>query len=149
MRLFTPIRMHRWCASWQLDDSHGADGVVASKDIESIADLKGKTVGVLRGGLPQFYLNVLLKEVGLSEADIEVVDLASEDAGQAFLLQEVDAAVTIEPWLTQGKEAAHGHLLTDSSETTGLLTRCLMTTPGVLRARQSEFRALVGPGMRP
>ena len=84
-----------------------------------------------------------MKEVGLSEADVEVVDLASEDAGQAFLLQEVDAAVTIEPWLTRGKAAAHGHLLTDSSETTGLLTSCLMTTPGVLRARQSEFRALV------
>ena len=46
------------------------------------------------GGLQQFYLNVLLKEAGLSEADIEVVDLSAEDAGQAFLLQEVDAAVT-------------------------------------------------------
>jgi NitT/TauT family transport system substrate-binding protein len=126
-----------------MDDSQGADGVVASKDIQSIADLKGKSVAVLRGGLQQFYLNVLLKEAGLSEADIEVVDLIPEDAGQAFLLQEVDAAVTLEPWLTQGKEAAHGHLLTDSSETPGLLVSCLLTTPGVLEQRQAEFKALV------
>ena len=85
-----------------------------------------------RKSLPQFYLNVLLREAGLSEADIEVVDLTPEDAGQAFLLKEVDAAVTFEPWLTQGKEAAHGHLLTDSSEKPGLLVDCLLTTPGVL-----------------
>jgi NitT/TauT family transport system substrate-binding protein len=48
-----------------MDDSRGADGVVASKDIQSIADLKGKSVAVLRGGLQQFYLNVLLEEAGL------------------------------------------------------------------------------------
>ena len=57
-----------------------------------------------RGSISQFYLNVLLKEAGLSEADIEVVDLSAEDAGQAFLMQEVDAAVTNEPWLTQAQE---------------------------------------------
>ncbi|HEX6112348.1 MAG TPA: ABC transporter substrate-binding protein [Geminicoccaceae bacterium] len=125
-----------------MGESRGADGIVASKDVQSIADLKGRSVAVLRGGLPQFYLNVLLKEAGLSEADIEVVDLTPDDAGQAFLLKEVDAAVTFEPWLTQGKEAAHGHLLADSSEKPGLLVDCLMTTPGVLEKRQAEFNAL-------
>ena len=87
-----------------MDDSQGADGIVASKDIQSIADLKGKSVAVLRAASSQFYLNVLLKEAGLSEADIEVVDLTPEDAGEAFLLQEVDAAVTWEPWLMPGPE---------------------------------------------
>ena len=75
-------------------DSHGGDGIVATKDIRTVADLKGKSVAVLRGSVTQFYSDVLLKEAGLSEADIEVVDLISEDAAQAFLLQEVDAAVT-------------------------------------------------------
>ncbi len=32
----------------------------------------------------------------------------------AFLMQEVDAAVSWEPWLTQGSEAEHGHLLADT-----------------------------------
>jgi NitT/TauT family transport system substrate-binding protein len=66
-------------------------------------------------------LNLLLKKAGLSEADIETVEMSADDAGNAFLMQEVDAAVTWEPWLTQGKQAAHGHLLSDSSETPGLL----------------------------
>ncbi len=131
------------------DESQGADGIVASKDIQSIADLKGRSVAVLRGGVQQFYLNVLLKEAGLSEADIEVVDLTPEDAGQAFLLQEVDAAVTYEPWLTQGKEAAHGHLLTDTSEQPGLIVDCLMATAGVFESARTSSRRSPAPGMRP
>ena len=87
-----------------LDESHGGDGILATKDIRAVADLKGRSVAVLRGSLQQFYLGVLLKEAGLSEADIEVVDLPFDDAAEAFMMQEVDAAVTYEPWLTPGQE---------------------------------------------
>jgi NitT/TauT family transport system substrate-binding protein len=87
-------------------------------------------------------LNVLLKKAGLSEADIETVDLTAEDAGNAFLMHEVDAAVTWEPWLTQGSQSEHGHLLADTSQTPGLLVGCLLAKPGVLEARLAEFRAL-------
>ena len=92
--------------------------------------------------MSQFYLNVLLKDAGLSEADIETVNMSGDDAGNAFLLQEVDAAVSWEPWLTQGKEAEHGHLLADTSERPGLVVECLVAKTDVLDARLPEFRAL-------
>jgi NitT/TauT family transport system substrate-binding protein len=125
-----------------LDESRGGDGILANKDIRTIADLKGRSVAVPRGSLQQFYLAILLKEVGLTEADVEVVDLPAEDAGEAFMMQEVDAAVTFEPWLTPGKNAAHGHLLTDTSKQSGLITDCLETTAGVLDQRRPEFQAI-------
>lgn len=125
-----------------LDDSVGADGVVAHKDIRTIGDLKGKLVAFSAQGVGQFYLNVLLKDAGLSEGDIEVVDLPGQDAATAFLLQEIDAAVTWEPWLTEAKNAEHGHLLTDSSEKPGLIADCLVTTAGVFEARKGEFQAV-------
>lgn len=125
-----------------LDDSRGADGVLATKEIQSVGDLKGKSVAVLHGSVSHFYLNVLLQEVGLSQADIEVVDISAEDAGEAFLLQEVDAAVTWEPWLTQGKTAEHGHLLTDSSERPGLIVDGLLTRADVFAERKDDFRAV-------
>jgi NitT/TauT family transport system substrate-binding protein len=37
------------------DDTRGADGIVADRDIRSIADLEGKTVGVPVGSTSQFY----------------------------------------------------------------------------------------------
>lgn len=123
------------------DDTRGADGIVASKHIRSIADLKGKAVTVDFGSSSQFYLNTLLKEAGLSEGDLEVVDLEGDAAGEAFLLREVDAAVTCEPWLSQAKNAPHGHLLTDTSERPGLLVDCVVTTADVFRGRQADFRA--------
>jgi NitT/TauT family transport system substrate-binding protein len=87
-------------------------------------------------------LNVLLKEVGLSEADVEVVDLSAEDAARAFLLQEVDAAVTNDPFLTEAKNAEHGHLLTDTSERPGLLVDCLLTRADLFDQRKADFEAV-------
>jgi NitT/TauT family transport system substrate-binding protein len=125
-----------------LEDSLGGDGILASKDIHSIADLKGRTVAFQELTVQQFYLNVLLNEAGLSEADIEPVPLDGQDAGEAFMLQEVAAAVTYEPWLTQGKTMAHGHLLADSSQHPGLIVGCLATPAATFKDRKADFRAL-------
>jgi NitT/TauT family transport system substrate-binding protein len=129
-----------WVAAFA--ESAGGDGVVATRDIRSIADLKGKTVAFQERSVPQFYLNVLLKEAGLSEADIEPVLLPARDAADAFMLREVDAAVTWEPWLTLAKDAGHGHLLTDSSDRPGLIADGLFTTAGKLKDRRAEFKAV-------
>jgi NitT/TauT family transport system substrate-binding protein len=124
-----------------LDESIGGDGILATNDIRSIADLEGKVVGRAATTVSQFLLNVLLRDAGLSEADIEPVELGAEDAGTAFLLQEVDAAVTWEPFLTQGRQSKHGHVLADSSQTPGLLADCLLVRAAVFDKRVAEFRA--------
>lgn len=125
-----------------LDDSKGGDGVVASKEIDTIADLKGKKVAFTEGSVAQFYLNVLLRDAGLKQSDIEVVNMTGGDAGSAFVSGQVDAAVTWEPWLTKGKEAPHGQLLTDSSENPGLITEVMLAAADVTKARQPEIKAL-------
>lgn len=124
-----------------LDESHGADGVLATRDIATIADLKGRSVAVLHGSVTHFFLSVLLRDAGLSLDDLKVVDLSAEDAGEAFLLQEVDAAVTWEPWLTQGRETEHGHVLTDSSEHPGLIVDGLLARADVFARRKDDFSA--------
>ena len=124
------------------DDSAGGDGLVATRDIQSIADLKGKTVAYEDESVSEFYLNVLLGEAGLSATDIESVVLDAIDAGEAFMLQEVDAAVTWEPHLTAARNTEHGHLLTDSSSRPGLIVDGLFTLPDVLETRREEFKAV-------
>ncbi len=125
-----------------LDELHGGDGIVANNDIKSIADLEDKTVAFPKGTVSEFYLNVLLKGAGLSEADIKPVEMSFDDAANAFLMQEVDAAVSAEPWWTQGRRSEHGHLLADLSGTPGLNVDCLLTKTPVLDARLPQFRAL-------
>lgn len=125
-----------------VDDSKGGDGIVADKDIQTAADLKGKTVAYEEGGLPQFYLGVLLKEAGLSLQDIEAQNMTGDEAGAAFLEERVDAAVTSEPFLTQGNQSVHGHLLVDSSSSPGLIVDVVVTTAEKLAARPDDFKAL-------
>ena len=142
MPLYLKPEGSRYKYLFALDDSKGGDGIVANKDIKTIADLKGKKVAFSEGSVSQFYVNVLLKGAGLSESDIQVVNMSAGDAGSAFVSRNVDAAVTWEPWLTRGKQTEHGHLLTDSSTTPGLITDIVLAPEGIIAKRGDEIRAI-------
>jgi NitT/TauT family transport system substrate-binding protein len=126
-----------------LDDSAGGDGIVARKEIKSVRDLRGKRVAVQAGSVAQFFLSVLLRDAGLTEKDVQVVNMKPGDAGAAFVAGEVDAAVTWEPWLSSGKSAPHGHLLVDSSKTPGLITDVLVFRREVIEKRAREIQGVV------
>ena len=121
-------------------ESKGADGLLAGKNIKNIAGLKGKRVAFADGSSMHFYLNVLLAGAGLSQGDIEPVELTPGSAGHAFLKGKVDAALTWEPLLTRGKK--RGHLLADTSKSPGLITDIIVARPDILDKRRKEFRAL-------
>jgi NitT/TauT family transport system substrate-binding protein len=126
-----------------IDDSNGGDGIVAKKDIKSVADLKGKSVAFSEGSVSEFYLNVLLAKAGLKESDLKGVNMAAPEAGAAFVAEKVDAAVTWEPWLSRGKGTAFGHLLTDSSTTPGLITDVVIVTKDYMTKHPKETKAIV------
>jgi NitT/TauT family transport system substrate-binding protein len=126
-----------------IDDSNGGDGIVAIKDIKTIADLKGKKVAVNEGSVSEFYLNVLLAKAGLKESDLNTVNMTAGDAGGAFVAKRVEAAVTWEPWLSKGKSTDFGHLLVDSSTTPGLITDVLIVKTDWANAHQNDVAAIV------
>jgi len=126
-----------------IGDSNGGDGIVAIKDIKTIADLKGKKVAVNEGSVSEFYLNVLLAKAGLKESDLNTVNMTAGDAGGAFVAKRVEAAVTWEPWLSKGKSTDFGHLLVDSSTTPGLITDVLIVKTDWANAHQKDVAAIV------
>lgn len=126
-----------------VDNSKGGDGVVANKDITSIKDLKGKKVAFEQGSVSQFFLNALLKDNGMTEADIEPVNMAATDAGVAFAAKQVDAAVTWEPALSQGAKSEHGHMLLTSADKPGLITDVVATTAETAVAKKDDIAAFV------
>ncbi len=109
-----------------LCDSNGADGIVATKDINSIEDLKGKKVAFnTSGGASVFMFNYLLKKHNMTMDDVVVENMTSGDAGSAFVGGSVDAAVTWEPWLTNAKNTDFGKVLISSEETPGIIVDML------------------------
>lgn len=104
-----------------LDYSAGADGLVAATDIEDTKGLVGKTVAYQPGSFGDLLLQEALQTAGLTVDQIDAVTLSPADASQAFLLGEVDAAVTVEPFLSQALVRNGSRVLFSSSQSPGLL----------------------------
>lgn len=108
-----------------IDDSNGADGIVGTADIQSVQDLAGKQVGVKVGATSYVFLLSVLKDVGMTVDDIEVVDMNPGEAGTAFVAGRIDAAVTWEPFLSQATKREGGHVVISSAEAPGLIVDSL------------------------
>lgn len=108
------------------DTSSGGDGLIARNEINSVADLAGKTVGLdTTGGASYFWFQYLLSKEGMTLDDVEAVNMSSGDAGAAFVAGELDAAATWEPWLSKARGTDFGKVLVDSSETPGVIVDAL------------------------
>lgn len=125
-----------------LDESNGGDGIVATRDIKRIADLKGKKVGFQTGLPGHFFLLYLLHGAGLTQADISPQIMDSASAGSAFLSGKLDAAVTWEPWLSRAAGREGAHLLASTRENAGVIVDVLAVQPEFLRNRPEDVRKL-------
>lgn len=128
---------------YALDDSHGGDGVLAPKDVKSLADLKGKEVAMNEGSVSQFWFNILLKQAGLTEKDVKITNMTADDAAAAFMADRIPVAVTWEPHLTLAKKADKGQVLIDSSKTPGLIVDVVAVNCDFIQKNPKDIEALV------
>ena len=75
------------------DYSNGNDMVVAAPGIHSVGDLKGKRVGVEIGFVGHLLLLDALESVGLTESDVELDHIPTNEAPQVLASGDVDAIV--------------------------------------------------------
>ena len=59
------------------DRSNGTDGIVATKNIRSIQDLKGKSIAVEEGFVGHFFLLYMLDKYGVKPSIVALLDLLS------------------------------------------------------------------------
>lgn len=125
------------------DDSFGGDGIVARKEIKTVADLKGKTLAYPKGLPGHFFLLYLLDQKGLSSSDFEAMSMEAGDAAAAFIGKKLDAAVTWEPWLSKAGNTEHGHILTTSKEAPGLIVDILVANKPTIDGRADDLQKLM------
>ncbi|WP_084663294.1 ABC transporter substrate-binding protein [Pandoraea faecigallinarum] len=73
--------------------------------IKTVADLKGKTVAVTRGGWSQQLVQAALTSAGLPLDAVKYSYLASVDSAAALQAGKVDATATWEPYVTRLRQA--------------------------------------------
>jgi NitT/TauT family transport system substrate-binding protein len=120
-----------------LDNSNGADGLVSNGSVTKIADLKGKSIATEYGTIEHFFLLTALKSAGLTEKDINFVNLSIADSAPAFLSDKVDAASLWEPSLSMTLKKEGSNLLISSADTPGLIPDVLIVD-GDMKANGRE-----------
>lgn len=95
---------HALCAEgealiFQLDCTSLADAVIGnkSKGVNTIEDLKGKTVAVTSGTSAEIILNLALQSAGMTQDDLEIVEMDANGIVSAMISGNVDACATWSP----------------------------------------------------
>ena len=101
-----------------IDKSNGGDGLAVRNNINSVKELKGKSVNVDGPGTVQhFMLSYILEKNGMSIQDVIRSTMAAQPAAQAFVAGQGDAALTYEPYLsTVRAKPDAGKILVTSKE---------------------------------
>ena len=100
---FTPIGVEKWMPLKLVafgNLSYGTDKIIAAPKIESAADLKGKDVAVLEGGLAQIFMAMWLEKSGVDFQSVEYKNLVADDALGAMVGGTVAAGEFWEPYGT-------------------------------------------------
>lgn len=127
----------------EVDLSLGGDVIVATDRIQSLADLVGKRVAFARDDVGETFLSYLFHEADLSLDQITVVPMAPDEAGQAFLDGQVDAAVTWEPWVSRAAARAGAHVLLSSKDAPGIIVDILTVREQLVRENPQIVKKLV------
>jgi len=125
------------------DNSAGNDAVIARPGINSIKDLKGKTVATELGTVEHFMLLQALSRNGMAEKDIVYKNLTVPDAAAAFIAGKVDAAGVWQPWISQIQREGKGKALFTSKEIPGLIPDLLVFQEKVVAEREAEVQQIV------
>lgn len=86
-----------------------------SKNIESLKDLRGKTVAAPFGSTTHYLLIAALRDAGVDPNEVKLIDLNPADAAAAWIRGDIDAAYIWEPNLDKLVQNG-GKTLTDSGE---------------------------------
>jgi NitT/TauT family transport system substrate-binding protein len=126
------------------DYSNGNDMVVAAPGIGSVAELKGKKVGLEIGFVGHLLLLDALESVGLTEADVELVNVPTNETPQVLASRDVDAIVAWQPNSGQSLARVPGSTaLYTSGDQPGLIYDVLAVSPQSLATNREEWSKVV------
>lgn len=125
------------------DFSNGNDGVVL-KAYDDLKDIKGQTVNLVELSVSHYLLARGLESVGMSEADVKVVNTSDADMVAVFPTAGVTSVVTWNPLLSEILEMPGANKVFDSSDIPGEIIDLLVINTETLKANPKLGKALTG-----
>jgi NitT/TauT family transport system substrate-binding protein len=125
-----------------IDESTGADVVVAQPQIKTVADLKGKKLGANLGGFSELFVTEMLKSFNFTSDDVKLVKLDALEIPQGLKNNVIQAGHTWQPHLSEAIKLG-GHILFTSKQTPGLILDLIVFRGETIRDRPEDVRAFV------
>jgi NitT/TauT family transport system substrate-binding protein len=85
----------------------------------------------------------VLKNHGMKQEDIEMVNMTPDDAAAALMAGRVPAAVTWEPHLTEARNTEGSKVLIDSSTTPGVITDVMAVQCSTAEKRADDIKKII------
>ena len=122
------------------DYSNGNDMVVAKPGITSVAQLKGKKVGVEVGFVSHLLLMNALSSANLTDKDIKIVNVPTDQTPQTLKSGNVDAIVAWQPNSGQAlKQVPGSTAIYTSANVPGIIYDMLVVNPKSLAERRADW----------
>jgi len=122
------------------DYSNGNDMIVGKPGVKTLADLKGKKVGLEVGLVEHLLLIHGLTKIGLKETDVTLVNAKTNETPQVLASGDVSAIGAWQPIAGQAmKGAAGAKPLYTSADVPGLIYDVVTVSPASLASRRAEW----------
>lgn len=126
------------------DYSAGNDVIIAKEGINSIQDLKGKSVGLEKGLVDHLLLTTALSDQKISINDVKLVNSATNQLPQVFTSREVSAIAVWQPVASQALKSVSGSkIIYTSKDKPGLIYDTLSVNMGHLSAHKEEWKKIL------
>lgn len=125
------------------DFSNGADVILGRIPDSTIADLKGKRVGVEPASLDLLTLNLALRQNKMTLADVILVPMAQNGMEHSFEMQEVDAICTYPPISLKVLSKGNANILFNSTQIPGYIVDVLMADESFINSRSDDLAKLL------
>lgn len=126
------------------DYSAGNDVIIAKDGINSIQDLKGKSVGVEKGLVDHLLLATALSDQKIPVNDVKWVNSATNQLPQVFSSPDVSAIAVWQPVASQALRAVAGSkIIYTSKDKPGLIYDTLSVNMNHLTAHKEEWKKII------
>jgi NitT/TauT family transport system substrate-binding protein len=127
------------------DYSNGNDMIVGRPGIRSLADLKGRKIGVEIGLVDHLLLVDGLKKQGMTQDDVQLVNSKTNETPQVLASGQVDAIAAWQPNAGLAMKALPGaHPVYTSAQSPGLIYDVLAVNPASIGVHRADYIKLIG-----
>lgn len=125
-----------------MDESAGADRILARPGIHTLQGLAGRAVALEDSAVSTLLLDTALERAGLVREQLTIVDLPVDAHAAAYAAGEVDAAVSFLPYASVLADLGARPLM-DSRAMPGMILDVLVVDGAALDGREAPLRAAI------